>query len=230
MNIGGLQKLTLVDYPNKIAATVFLTGCNFKCGFCHNPSLVNFEKDEGQISETNFFNFLKTKQGLIDGICITGGEPTINANLPEFIKKIRNLNFSIKLDTNGNNPKMLEELIENKLLNFVAMDIKTSPEKYERAINTKINIENIKKSVEMIKKSGIDYEFRTTVVPGIVDKEDIEKIGKWLKGAKKYVLQQFRNQKVLNKEFEKVVPYWDDTLKEFKKTLEKYIDKVELRI
>jgi len=232
MKIGGLQKLTLVDYPNKIAATVFLTGCNFKCGFCHNPSLVDAKemKNQPEIPEKEFFKFLKSKQGLVDGICITGGEPTINSDLPEFIKKIKKLNFSIKLDTNGNNPEVLKKLIEEKLLNFVAMDIKTSLDKYEKAVNTKINLENIKKSVEIIKNSGIDYEFRTTVVPGIVDREDIEKIGQWLKGAKKFALQQFRNQKVLNKEFEKVVPYWDDTLKEFEKILEKYIDRVELRI
>jgi len=210
MKIGGLQKLTLVDYPNKIAATVFLSGCNFKCGFCHNPSLVNIKKDEEEISETEFFKFLKTKQSLIDGICITGGEPTINADLPEFIKKIRDLNFSIKLDTNGNNPEMLERLIEEKLLNFIAMDIKTSPEKYEQVVRGNIYpvksrvagsrqseiFNRVKKSVELIKKSGINYEFRTTVVPGIVERQDIEKIGKWLKGVKKYVLQQFRNQNV----------------------------------
>ncbi len=232
MKIGGLQKLTLVDYPNKIAATVFLSGCNFKCGFCHNPELVDAKriKNHPEISEKEFFDFLKSKKGLIDGVCITGGEPTVNADLPEFIRKIKDLNFSMKLDTNGNNPKILEKLIKEKLLNFIAMDIKTSLDKYEQVTNTKIKIENIKESVELIKKSGIDYEFRTTVVPGIVERKDIEKIGKWLKGTKKYVLQQFRNQKVLNKEFGKIVPYWDDTLKEFQKILEKYIKKVELRI
>jgi len=232
MKIGGLQKLTLVDYPNKIAATVFLTGCNFKCGFCHNSGLVNEKEtmDRQEIKESEFFDFLKSKQGLIDGICVTGGEPTINADLIDFIKKIKELNFSIKLDTNGSNPETLQELIKQGLLDFVAMDIKTSPDKYEKAVGAEVNLDNIKKSVEIIKKSKINYEFRTTVVPGIVDREDIEKIGKWLKGAKKFSLQQFRNQKVLNKEFERVVPYWDDTLKEFKKILEKYIKNVELRI
>lgn len=235
MKIGGLQKLTLVDYPNKIAATVFLTGCNFKCGFCHNPELVDARKTKNQpeISESIFFKFLESKRGLVDGVCITGGEPTINSNLPKFIQKIKKLNFSIKLDTNGNNPEMLEKLIEEKLLDFIAMDIKTSPEKYEEVVGGPRNGETfnrVKESVEIIKKSGVDYEFRTTVVPGIVDRKDIEKIGKWLKGAKKFVLQQFRNQKVLNREFEKIMPYWDDTLKEFKKILEKYINKVELRI
>jgi len=232
MKIGGLQKLTLVDYPNKIAATVFLTGCNFKCGFCHNPELVDIDKMKNQpeISENVFFEFLESKKGLIDGICIIGGEPTIQNGLDDFIRKIKDSEFLIKLDTNGSNPEILNKLISENLLDFIAMDIKTSLNKYEKAINTKINLENIKKSVEIIKNSGIDYEFRTTVVPGVVEREDIEKIGEWLKGVKKFVLQQFRNQKVLNKEFEKIQPYSDETLKEFKKILEKYIDKVGLRL
>ena len=232
MKIGGLQKLTLVDYPDKIAATVFLTGCNFKCGFCHNQDLVRFDLVliQPEISESDFFSFLDSKIGLIDGICITGGEPTINLDLMDFIKKIKAKGFLIKLDTNGSNPEMLQRLIQEKMIDFIAMDIKTSQEKYEKAINAKIDLEKIKKSVDLIKNSGIDYEFRTTVVPGLVEKEDIEKIGEWLKGAKKIVLQQFRNQKVLDKKFELVLPYSDETLKEFGKILEKSIERIELRI
>lgn len=243
MKIGGLQKLTLVDYPNKIAATVFLTGCNFKCGFCHNPSLVYPEPVEGvdQISESDFFSFLDSKIGLIDGICITGGEPTINSDLIDFIKKIKDKGFSVKLDTNGSNPEMLEKIIQEKLVDFIAMDIKTSVDvqsskfevrssKYDKATGTKVDIEKIKRNVELIKNSGIDYEFRTTVVPGVVEKEDIEKIGEWLQGAKKFALQQFRNQKVLDKSFETVQPYSEETLREFKRILEKYIERIELRI
>lgn len=247
MKIGGLQKLTLVDYPSKIAATVFLTGCNFKCGFCHNAGLVDVEeiKKQPEISEKDFFEFLDSKVGLIDGICITGGEPTINLNLIDFIKKIKEKGFLVKLDTNGSNPEMLEGIIRpiggEKLVDFIAMDIKTSidvksqdpisnAQNYGKATGVNVNIDNIKRSVKLIKNSGIDYEFRTTVVPGVVEKEDIEKIGQWLQGAKKFALQQFRNQKVLDKSFETVQPYSEETLKEFKKILEKYIDKVELRI
>lgn len=232
MKIGGLQKTTLVDFPNKIAATVFLTGCNFKCGFCHNPELVDAKKIENQpeITEKEFFEFLDTRKGLIDGICITGGEPTINADLSEFIRKIKNKGFLIKLDTNGSNPEVLGKLLAEKLLDFIAMDIKTSLDKYEKAIGIKVDLENIKKSVEIIKNSKIDYEFRTTVVPGPVEESDIEKIGQWLKDAKKIALQQFRNQKVLDEKFETLQPYPDETLKEFKKILEKYIERVELRI
>jgi pyruvate formate lyase activating enzyme len=243
MKIGGLQKLTLVDYPSKIAATVFLTGCNFKCGFCHNAGLVDVEeiKKQPEISEKDFFKFLDSKVGLIDGICITGGEPTINSDLIDFIKKIKEKGFLVKLDTNGSNPEMLGKIIREELVDFIAMDIKTSidvksqdpisnAQNYSKATGVKVNIDNIKRSVDLIKNSGIDYEFRTTVVPGVVEEKDIEKIGQWLQGAKKFALQQFRNQKVLDKSFENVQPYLEETLKEFKKILEKYIERVELRI
>jgi len=232
MKIGGLQKLTLVDYPGKVAATVFLIGCNFRCGFCHNPELVDSEeiKNQPQISEKEFFKFLDSKQGLIDGVCITGGEPTIQPDLIDFIRKIKTKGFLVKLDTNGLNPELLDKLIKEKLVDFVAMDIKTSLDKYEKATSVKVDFEKIKKSVELIKKSGVDYEFRTTIVPELVEKEDIEKIGEWLKGAKKIALQQFQNKKVLDKNFEKTQPYPDKTLKEFGKILEKYIERVELRI
>jgi pyruvate formate lyase activating enzyme len=233
MKIGGLQKLTLVDYPGKVAATVFLIGCNFRCPFCQNPDLVSPERAkrvEGHISEPEFFSFLDSKIGLIDGICITGGEPTINPDLIDFIRKIKAKGFLVKLDSNGSNPEVLSEIINEKIIDFIAMDVKTNLDKYEKAINVKIDFKNIERSVELIKNSGIDYEFRTTVVPGLVEKEDIEKIGEWLKGVKKIALQQFQNRKVLDKSFEKVLPYPDETLKGFKKILEKYIERVELRV
>jgi len=232
MHIGGLQKLTLVDYPGKVAATVFLIGCNFKCPFCQNPELVNLEeiKKQPQISEKEFFEFLDSKKGLIDGICITGGEPTIQSDLIDFIQKIREKGFLIKLDTNGSKPEVLSRLVNEHLLDFIAMDIKTSLGKYEKAVGAKFDLEKIKKSVELIKKSGIDYEFRTTVVPGEVEEKDIEQIGKWLKGVKKFALQQFQNKKVLDKKFEKIQPYSDEVLKVFKNILGKYINEVELRL
>lgn len=232
MKIGGLQKLTLVDYPGKVAATVFLIGCNFRCPFCQNAELVISGLAAGAdfILESEFFEFLDSKIGFIDGICITGGEPTINADLENFIRKIKAKGFLIKLDSNGSNPEMLKELLDKKLLDFIAMDIKTSLDKYEKTIGAKIDLEKIKKSVEIIKNSGIDYEFRTTVVPGLVEKEDIEKIGQWLKGAKKIALQQFQNRKVLDKNLQTLRPYSDETLKEFKKILEKHIERVELRV
>lgn len=232
MLIGGLQKLTLVDYPGKVAATVFLIGCNFRCPFCHNPDLVSPERAnqvEGRISETDFSRFLDSKKDLIEGVCITGGEPTIQPDLIEFIRKIRQKGFLVKLDTNGSNPEAIGKLVGEKLIDFIAMDIKSSLENYFKAAGIKVDSDKISKSVDLIKNSGIDYEFRTTVVPGIVEKEDIQKIAEWLNGSKKFALQQFQNKKVLDKKLESVQPYPDETLKEFQKILEKYIEKVELR-
>jgi len=234
MLIGGLQKLTLVDYPGKVAATVFLIGCNFRCPNCQNPELINWNNNQPEISEKEFFDFLDSKIGLIDGICITGGEPTIHEDLIDFIKKIKAKGFLVKLDTNGSNPEMLKKLIDAKLLDFIAMDIKApigaKVQSYDEATGVSTDIEKIKKSVELIKNSGIDYEFRTTIVPGLVEKEDIEQIGIWLRGTKKFALQQFQNKKVLDKRFEQIQPYPDETLKQFQKILEKYIEKVELRL
>ena len=166
----------------------------------------------------------------MEGVCITGGEPTIRPDLIDFIKKIKNKGFLIKLDTNGSNPEILEKLIKENLLDFIAMDIKSSQNNYSKAAGVKVDLGKINKSIDLIKNSNIDYEFRTTVVPGLVGKKDIEEIGKWLKGTKNFALQQFQNKKVLDKEFEKIQPYSEETLKEFKKMLEKNIKKVELRI
>lgn len=232
MKIGGLQKLSLIDYPNKIAATIFLTGCNFKCPYCQNPELVNPEliKKQPTISEKDFFNFLDQRKDFLDGVCITGGEPTIHKDLFNFIKKIKQKGFLIKLDTNGSNPELLKKLIEAKLLDFMAMDIKSSPENYSKAGGIKVDLEKIEKSISLIKKSSIDYEFRITVVPGLVDKNDIEKIGKRLKGVKKFAIQQFQNKKVLDEKFKRVKPHSEQVLKKFQKILEKYIEKPELRL
>ncbi len=242
MKIGGLQKLTLVDYPGKVAATVFLIGCNFRCPFCQNPELVDQKKIRRgkQISEEDFFNFLKEKRDFIEGVCISGGEPTIHLDLPDFISKIKEMNFLVKLDTNGSNPEVLVKLIKDNLVDFIAMDIKTSIDeaksqkpkvkKYDEATGIKVDLDKIKRSAEIIENSGVDYEFRTTVVPRIVDKSDVEKIGKWLKGAKKIALQQFQNKKVLDKKFQGVRPYGEEKIKEFAKILEENIKEVVVRL
>jgi pyruvate formate lyase activating enzyme len=240
MKIGGLQKLTLIDFPGKTAATVFLIGCNFRCPFCQNPELVRPDEIKKQpvISEKEFFKFLDSRKGFLDGICITGGEPTIHKDLFDFVKKIKQKGFLVKLDTNGSNPEMLKKLLNAKLLDFVSMDVKTSEEKYKKIYPVKSRkagaakqlFNRVKKSIDLIKKSKIDYEFRITVTPTIVEKKDIEEIGKWLKGVKKFALQQFRNQKVLDKKFEKIQPYSDKVFKDFQKILNKYIKDVELRL
>ena len=189
MIIGGLQKSTLIDYPKKVAATIFLSGCNFRCPFCHNPELVLPEiiQKKDPIAEKEIFDFLEERKGFLDGIVICGGEPTVHSDLPEFVEKIKKMGFLLKLDTNGSNPKMLESMIQNNLLDYVAMDVKSSKERYGQATGfPNIDIEKIEQSVDILKKNNIDYEFRTTLVPGLVDKEDVLKIVEWITPAKKY--------------------------------------------
>ncbi|MFC1700965.1 anaerobic ribonucleoside-triphosphate reductase activating protein [Patescibacteria group bacterium] len=235
MEIRALQKTTLVDYPGNIAVTVFVSGCNFRCCFCHNPSLI----DRGDIIEEKyFFDFLAQRKGLIDGVCITGGEPTIQSDLISFIEKIKKENFLVKLDTNGSNPNILESLFKEKLLDYIAMDIKCGLEKYsdfifpegaKRPMEFHRLLKKIQKSINLIKNSNIDYEFRTTVVPNIVDRKEIKKIGELLDGSKAYYLQQFRNENTLDKKWRKIQPYPDEELKQMIEIAKPYFDKVDVR-
>ncbi|MCP6718506.1 MAG: anaerobic ribonucleoside-triphosphate reductase activating protein [Patescibacteria group bacterium] len=236
MRIGGLQKLTLIDYPGHLAATVFLIGCNFRCGFCYSSELVLPEKIKIQpeISKKDFFSFLKSRKELLEGIVVCGGEPTINSNLPSFIKKIKKLGFLVKLDTNGSNPKMLKTLINKKLIDYIAMDIKAPKQKYIQIINAsgilKSNIvKNIEKSIDILKKSNIDYEFRTTIVPSLHGKKDILGIVDWIKPAKKYYLQNFKGEKTIDPGFEKLRPYSREYLLEIQQAVSPFFDVCQVR-
>jgi len=231
MLIGGLQKLTLIDYPGKVAATIFTLGCNFHCSWCQNPELVDSKKIKKQpkISEKKFFVFLESRKELLDGICITGGEPLIQPDLIDFVKRIKEEGFLVKLDTNGSQPEKLKKLFQKNLLDFVAMDIKSSLEKYPETVGSQLNLKDIQKSIDLIQQSRVDYEFRTTVVPGIIDKKEIKKIGQWLQGAKSFVLQQFRTEKTLDRSWQKIKPYSDDQLKKITKIAKPYFGKVERR-
>ena len=196
MQINGLQKLTLLDFPGKIACTVFLGGCNFRCPFCHNASLALAERVKSNtiISNEEFFDFLKKRVGILQGVCISGGEPTLYHDLPSFIKEIRKMGFSVKLDTNGYNPTMLEQIINDGIVDYIAMDIKNSKEKY--ALTTGIpnlDVSRIEKSAALLMAGKMDFEFRTTVVKELHDEEDIEKIGRWLCGNENYFLQTFKD-------------------------------------
>ncbi|MDR1017695.1 MAG: anaerobic ribonucleoside-triphosphate reductase activating protein [Lachnospiraceae bacterium] len=203
MIIKGIQKTTLLDYPGKVAATIFTGGCNFRCPFCHNASLViGGQKDlfaneeEDIITEEDIFAFLGKRQGILDGVCITGGEPLIQNGIEDFIRKIKELGFLVKLDTNGSFPEKMIALIEEGLVDYVAMDIKNSPEKYDMTAGLDggiININSINKSIDYLKASNIQYEFRTTVVKELHNIKDIEIIGKWLSGANEYYLQSFKD-------------------------------------
>ena len=190
MKIAGYIKNSLVDYPSYISCVVFFGGCNFDCWYCHNRPYI---RSEGNVDSDEVLDFLKRRQGLIQGVVISGGEPTLNAELPDFMKKIKELGYSIKLDTNGSCPHILKNLITQGLIDYIAMDYKAPLQKYKETVCVDIDIHNIKKSVDIILNSGIDYEFRTTFVPTLKE-QDIVKIAKELKASKRYCLQQYRHQ------------------------------------
>ena len=221
MIIGGLQKTSLPDFPEKIAAIVFTMGCNFRCGYCHNPELIN---GEAKIEEV--FEFLKTRQGKLDGIVITGGEPCLQKDLPEFIKQVKELGFAVKLDTNGSFPEMLEKVLPD--LDYVAMDIKAPLEKYSQIVNVDVDTSKILKSIEVLKNGGVDYEFRTTVVKSQLSFEDFEKIGQLIQGAPRYYLQRFEASKILDKSLENEKTYSTEEFERIIDILKSYV-KAEVR-
>jgi len=231
MEIGGLQKLTLIDYPGRLAATVFLIGCDFRCPWCYSSELILPKKIKKQpkISQKEFFKFLKERKKLLDGLVLCGGEPTINKKLPNFIKKIKKLGYLVKLDTNGSNPKMLKKLIKGKLIDYVAMDIKLPKERYPEIFGKRVKIEDIEESIKILKEGKSDYEFRTTVVPTIHTKEDILKIAKWIRGAKRYYLQNFRPEKTVDPSFEKIKPYPQEYLLEIQKAISPFFEICQVR-
>ena len=231
MILGGLQKFTLIDYPGKLACTIFLIGCNFRCPWCYSGELVLPEKIKTQpkISKKDFFDFLNGRKGLLEACVVCGGEPTINKDLPKFCKKIKKLDFLVKIDTNGSNPEMLKDLIDKELIDYVAMDVKAPKEKYSQAVEAKIDIKKIQKSIDVLNKGKIDYEFRTTVVPTLHEKEDILKIARWIQPAKKYFLQNFRPEKTIDPEFEKIKPYSQVKLIEIRNIIAPFFEICQVR-
>jgi pyruvate formate lyase activating enzyme len=231
MLIGGYQRLTLIDYPGRIAATVFTVGCNFRCPFCHNPELVRggrLEVGSGRM-EKEFFNFLKKRKGKLEGVCITGGEPALQPDLADFIRKIKKMGFLVKLDTNGARPDVVKKLLDLKLLDFIAMDIKNSPKKYAQTSGSKVDMDRIKLSIDLIKNSGLPYEFRTTAVPGLHTEKDFADIAKWLRGANSYFLQEYREIRILDPALKKKTKGKRLDLDKIKKTIEKSFGKVGVR-
>ena len=230
VDIKGLQKTSLIDFAPHIVSTVFLARCNFRCPFCHNPGIVEGFLSMDSISEASFFKHLEDRKGLIDGVCITGGEPTLYRHLPEFIKKIKEKGLIVKLDTNGTNPKMLNELIISGLLDYVAMDIKTSREKYPQATRSGIDISVIEESVNILKNGKIPYEFRTTAVPEFFTKDDAVKVCEWIKGAEAHYIQQFISSvSLLDKNLEKTKPYSLEELEELRKIMSLNVKKTGVR-
>lgn len=241
MIIGGLEKLTLLDYPDHLAAIIFTQGCNFRCHFCYNPMLVwpsfpgsdeknKKEKGLSPLSTEDLFLFLSERFGKLEGVVITGGEPTLHPDLPEFIKKIKDIGYLVKLDTNGTNPEMLGSLLEQKLIDYIAMDIKGPYDKYEETVGVAVDYKNLQKSVKMIMDSGLPYEFRTTVVPGLLEKDDFAVMGKSITGAKKWYLQFFKSDtELVDAAYETHPPYTSKEMSEFAKIGSEYVELCEVR-
>ncbi|PIS32305.1 anaerobic ribonucleoside-triphosphate reductase activating protein [Candidatus Peregrinibacteria bacterium CG08_land_8_20_14_0_20_41_10] len=228
MLLAGLEKLSLIDYPEQISAILFTQGCNFRCPFCHNPELIPLE-NKYPFSEKDLFLFLDKRHGLLDGVTITGGEPLLQHNLVSLIEKIKAKDFLVKLDTNGTNPVLLKKLIKTGLVDYWAMDIKGPLEKYAFITKVPVDLKAIQKSIQLIQTSGQIYEFRTTVLPALHDLADIEKIGQLLQGAQRFYLQNFRNFKTLDPTFSQESSFTHAELEQMQKILEKYIEKVGIR-
>ncbi|MBO3769334.1 MAG: anaerobic ribonucleoside-triphosphate reductase activating protein [Candidatus Brockarchaeota archaeon] len=227
MIIKGLQKLTLIDYPGKVACTLFTFGCNFRCPYCHNPELV-IDDGSPPIPEDRILRFLNERKNFLNGVCITGGEPTLHTDLPEFIEKIKKMGYSVKLDTNGTNPDMLELLIDRKLVDYIAMDVKAPLEKYDEVVKVKVNISKITRSIEIV-KAFPEHEFRTTVIPELLNREDILTIAGQLKGARRFFIQQFKPSKTLDKAFLEKQAYLVEDLKRIRYEIEKLFEICEIR-
>jgi pyruvate formate lyase activating enzyme len=228
MQIVGLQKTTLVDYPGKVACTAFTPGCNFRCPYCHNPELINPTHAYQVIPESEFLDWLSSRKGWLDGVCVTGGEPTLQKDLPEFARKVKDLGFLFKLDTNGSNPGMLGEMLDAKLVDFVAMDIKAPLEDYSAATKVAVVQEDIQKSIDLIRTKAPDYEFRTTVGPAWYSKEAALKIGKWLEGSKAYYLQQYVPGNTLDPNLSQQT-FTKAELEELAGVLKPYFKRVDIR-
>jgi pyruvate formate lyase activating enzyme len=228
--IKGMQKTSLIDYPPYVVSTLFVGYCDFRCPYCQNVDLVKQPKRLPTLPEQEILRFLESRKRWLDGVCITGGEPCIHKDLPNFIVKVKRLGLKVKLDTNGTNPGMIRELIDKKLVDYIAMDIKAPLEKYDKVAKVKVSKKDIQKSINIMRASGIKYEFRTTVVPDLLTKKDILAIAKWLKGSKKYFLQQFRSDKgVLDKSYKNKKPYPSEELKKMADLARPYFEICEVR-
>ena len=228
MRIHGFNKTTLLDYPEHVAATVFTGGCNFRCPFCHNASLVLQPEECPVIPEEEVLGHLRKRRGILEGVCITGGEPTLQKDLKEFICKVKDMGFLVKLDTNGYRPEVLRQLLSEGLLDYVAMDVKAALPNYTKVTGCpQLDLSRIEESIAILKNSRISYEFRTTVVKGLHTVEEFEEIGRMLKGCRAYYLQAYRdNENVISQGY---AAYPAQIMRDMKEMARKYIDKVELR-
>lgn len=233
MELKGFIKTSLIEYPGKIVSVAFVGGCNFRCPFCQNPDLVLNSQSLPSISEKEIIDHLLFKRKWLDGLVITGGEPMLEEDLPNFLSKIKKEGFLVEIETNGTNPGMLRDLVGRSLVDYLALDIKAPLEweKYRKVagiVDEKL-LEKVKKSVKILSRSNIDYELRTTVVPGLVDQDDVISIARGAEGIRKYVLQQFVPMVTLDKQYGKIEPYSKDKLEEMKEKIADYVESCEIR-
>jgi len=230
MRIGGFQRFSLIDYPGKISAVVFTQGCNFRCPYCHNPELVNFNEKATLITTSYILDFLMERKDFLDGVVITGGEPTLQANLPHFMKELKSMNLSVKLDTNGSRPHIIKDLVSHKLVDYIAMDIKGPLRKYARIVRRSLNLEDIKNSIEIIMNSGLHYEFRTTLLPCLHSEHEIHDIGRLIEGAEHFCIQKFNpKNKTLDPAFQSERSFTYEELENFKEIMAAYVKKAIVR-
>jgi len=229
MIVGGLQKFSLIDYPGKTSAILFALGCNFRCKYCHNPELVIPEKYADEIPLSQIYDFLESRRGKLDAVSITGGEPTLHADLPEIIEKIKTMGFLIKLDSNGTSPEVLKNLLDKKLVDYMAMDIKAPLEDYSKIVGHEVSIDKLKKSIALIMNSGISYEFRTTIVKSLTSKDDLRKIAKTIKGAENYYLQKFIPTKACDQSIMGEVSYSDEEFQKLSQELKTFVKNCGVR-
>jgi pyruvate formate lyase activating enzyme len=227
MRIGGLQKCSLIDYPGKISAIVFTIGCNFRCPYCHNPELV--DETAREMPEEEVFAFLERRKNLLDAVTITGGEPTMHENLIPFIRKIKEMGFLVKLDSNGTNPEVIAQVQKEKLVDYIAMDIKAPVDSYEKTVGRPVNGDAIRKSIALLIGGDVPYEFRTTVVKALLPLEDFAQIGEDIRGAKRYYIQKFVPTKTLNPAFIRKTTYTDAEFETLRSSMSAYVDECLIR-
>jgi len=226
MNIGGFQETSLLDYPGKVAAIIWTTGCNFRCPFCYNPDLV-FEKTDN-VSIEHILSFLDARKGKIDALSISGGEPFLQRDLKDFISQVKNRGYLVKVDTNGSFPDRMKELLDEGLIDYLSMDVKATKNKYNEITGVSVDVDDIRTSIDLIKEHAGDYEFKTTVIPKFHQKEDIVEIARWLKGSKKYFLQQFKsNTSIISSEI--FSPYSKEELLNMCETIKPYFKHCNVR-
>ncbi|WP_069649915.1 anaerobic ribonucleoside-triphosphate reductase activating protein [Caloranaerobacter ferrireducens] len=227
MNFKGLQKSSFIDYPDKICTVLFTGGCNFRCPFCHNSSLV---KNEGEfILERDILEFLKNRKKMVDAVCISGGEPTLQKGLVSFIKKVKDIGYLVKLDTNGTNPNVIEKLLDLRLIDYIAMDVKAPLSKYSSVAGVMVDINSIQESIRLLKNSNIDYEFRTTVCKELLAQDDILEISKNISGARRYIIQNFKDRETVLAGQGRFTSYSRQELLEIEKKIQGLFDEVKIR-